>query len=117
MICNSCQKSFPDYKELAKHIMLNKKGHKQGRVWAAKFLSKINILDRKPLHGKVELTEEDKENKLSTIRQISGENELVLAMCPKCRKGHRELLPVEFTRSSQAWRTGKALMVMCQDCK
>ncbi len=115
-ICRSCGQSFGDYKELAVHIASSKKGHRKGKLWAAKYLTRVNSLDRKKLAEHKPLTEADKENKQSTIRELSGEVENVLAVCPHCHKGHREVLPVEFTQNLEAWREKNCVVVLCQSC-
>jgi hypothetical protein len=108
---------FTDYKDLALHIAASKNGHRGGKKWAAKYLMNIRALSRKENHNRIELTEEDRENKLDTIRHLSGKEERVMAICPQCKQGHRESLPVEFTQSSIAWRVKNCLVVMCEKCR
>lgn len=116
-LCHSCDKSFPDYRELALHILSTKKGHRKGRRWAAKYLSHLNALARKELnHGRSELTEADRENKRSTIRVLSGESVFVEALCPHCKRKSRQNLPIEYAESKEAWRSKGSLVVLCQSC-
>ncbi len=116
--CLSCNQSFPDYKELALHIQTTKKGHRKGKKWAAKYLMRVRQLNKKKeLNGRIPLTEEQKEAKASIHRELSGENENVLTICPHCKKGHREVLPVEFSQSRDAWRVKDKLVVLCGSCQ
>ncbi len=115
--CHSCAQSFVDYRELAIHIAASRKGHRKGKIWAAKYLLRTRALDTKKFEGRRPLTESDKANKASTKRVLSGETKDVLAVCPVCYKRHHEVLPVEYTESSQAWRQGHSLVVMCSSCR
>ena len=116
-LCHSCDKPFGDYRELALHILSSKKGHRQGRRWAARYLSHLNALARKEnFQGHSELTEADKENKRSTIRKLSGESVFVEALCPHCKRKSRQNLPIEYAESKEAWRNKGCLVVLCQSC-
>ena len=118
--CHSCDAPpFANYKDLALHIMRNKNGHRKGRRWAAKFLS-INTLspakrvDRKKSQGG--LTEGDRENRRSTVRELSGKTKFVTTLCPRCKVEHPQYLPEEFVSAPLAWRIGEALAVTCGVC-
>lgn len=115
--CHSCDQSFADYGELAKHIAASKKGHRKGKVWAANYLLRTRALDTKKFEGRRPLTEADKANKASTKLELSGATKDVLAVCPRCHKGHRESLPVEYAESNQAWRQKNCLVLLCRSCK
>lgn len=117
--CHSCQQDFPDYESLAKHISSSKKGHQKGKRWASHYLLKTRALNlKKQPFTSNPLTQEDKENRESTKRDLSGETEYILAVCPMCKKGHREQLPIEFVESPMAWRTSKGtLIVNCSICQ
>jgi hypothetical protein len=122
VFCNSCHKPQLDFKALALHISSEKKGHRKGKLWAAKFLTKVRELDRKVTNQnrpeKVTLTEEQKEAKRNTIRQISGKFKTVLCVCPECKKGHTENIEIEYIESNASWvsPTGHP-MVLCGGCK
>lgn len=117
VLCHSCQKVFEDYKELALHIQSNKKGHRKGKKWAARYIMRVRQLDKKKeLNGRVPMTEEQKENRRDNVRELSGETEQLLTICPHCKKGHRELLPVEFSQSRDAWQVKDRLVVLCPIC-
>lgn len=113
--CNSCKQPFDDYQSLALHIVASKAGHRKGKRWAAKYLSR-NVINKRDLNGRTPLTEADKENRESTKRALSGKVNYELCVCPRCDKGHREMIPEEFARSQQAWRKGKNLVVICGNC-
>ncbi len=115
-LCLSCQKVCADYKELALHIQSSKKGHRKGKRWAAKYMMRVRQLNKRELNGRVPLTEEQKEARASIFRELSGETEYALAVCPHCHKGHREVLPVEFRQSQDAWRVKDKLVVLCATC-
>jgi hypothetical protein len=117
VFCRSCDKSFEDYRELALHISSTKKGHRKGKRWAARYLMHVQALARKELNSsRSPLTEEEKKSKRSIKRELSGGQEYALTICPFCKKGHREVLPVEFAQSREAWRIKNVLAVMCQSC-
>ncbi len=116
--CFYCTATPEDYEALARHIASAKKGHRKGKRWAAGYLLKTRKLNKKREFNPTPLTEEDRENKKSVIRELSGENEYILTVCPHCKKGNRVLLPNEFIHSEQAWRTLKGtLIVNCEGCK
>lgn len=116
-LCIACKQAFGDYKELALHIQSSKKGHRKGKKWAANYMLKVRQLDqKKQINGRVPLTEEQKENKKSLVRELSGEEEYAITFCPHCKRGHREILPVEFSKSRDAWRVKDKLVVLCEGC-
>ncbi len=116
--CNSCQKPFADFNELALHISSQKKGHRKGKKWAAKYLMRTRQLDKKKLNnGGIGLTSEDRKNRETTIRELSGKNEMVIAHCPKCKTRKQQVLPVEYVSSSEAWHMGDKLVVICEGCR
>ncbi len=117
--CFCCNQTFEDYNALALHISLAKKGHKKSKKWAAKYILKVKILNRKKdIQGRIPLTKEDKQNKMSTERIISGELEYVDTICPFCKQRYRQQLPIEFTRSHYTWRTTQGtLRVSCPNCR
>ena len=118
VLCHSCNLSFVDYKELALHISTSRKGHRQGKKWAAKYMMKVRALDKRNNGGgRSPLTEDDKENKKNTRRELSGDNEHVATFCPHCRKKTKQVLPIEYTRSNEAWRLKDYLVVLCQNCE
>jgi hypothetical protein len=118
ILCHSCNKHFGDYRELALHISSSRKGHRKGKRWAAKYLMHVNALARDELlnRGRMPLTEGQKQSKRDAVRQLSGQQESVLAICPHCKKGHGMMLPVEFSHSREAWRVGERLVVLCRGC-
>lgn len=119
VLCHSCNKTFEDYKELALHISANRKGHKKGRKWAAKYimlngLSPKNRFEQRKLGNP--LTAEQRAIREDNKRILSSDNEYVNTICPKCKKGGRRLLPVEYTKSKTAWRIKSNLVILCQNC-
>ncbi len=117
VLCNSCNQHFAAYKELALHISSSRKGHRKGKKWASAYLFKVNALNKRGIeNNRIPLTKEDKENRMDSKRVLCGEEEYVLAVCPHCKKGHREMLPIEFSQSPSAWRIKDNLVVMCQNC-
>lgn len=118
--CHSCQRSFADYKELALHISSSRKGHGRGKKWAAKFIM-INGLSPDKREGRknqrVALTEADKENRVNSARQLSGDNKYTETLCPNCRTKQRQSLPVEFITNPFAWSINKKFVVVCSGCR
>jgi hypothetical protein len=118
--CLSCHKSLEDYKSLALHIASEKKGHRRGKKWAARYLTNVRILDRKKdkPEGRIPLTDEEKAVKASAFREVSGEVESRLCVCPHCKQGHPETLEVEFAKGTDTWKVKTGLpVVMCAGCR
>ena len=120
--CLSCHSPFADYKELAVHIAGEKKGHRKGKKWASRYLLRVKALDRKvskqDRDGGVPLTEEQQETKSKLFREVSGEVETVLTVCPHCKQGHQETLMIEFSQGVDTWKGRTGLpVVMCSGCR
>lgn len=118
MSCRACGKADfddGDWNALAKHIVKSKdNAHKPSRKWANKFLSKAKLLDqKKDRPQRTKLTEQQKENKKEMVREISGETELAITQCPDCKRVGRMQLPVEYTRSGDAWMVGNKVVRYC----
>jgi hypothetical protein len=121
--CNSCGASFPNWAELATHIIASKRGHQRGRVWASGLLLKT-----KQLNAKKELTQSTaspeqklaiKETKeyLKEQGELSGDTEIKPCLCPSCKRTVSQELPTEYTSSPYSWKTGNGtLIVNCPSC-
>jgi hypothetical protein len=116
--CLSCDKIFEDYQGLALHIIAEKKGHRKGKKWAAKYISR-HIINKRTYdnNGRVPLTAEQKANKEDTRRALSGEQRVVETICPKCKVSKRVALEVEYVSSPQAWRIHGKLVKLCVECE
>jgi len=116
--CLSCGDDFESYQELAVHISASKTGHRRGKKWAAKYLSRhvINKRDNNFSKGSP-LTTEDIKNKRENRRVLSGEQRYAETICPKCRKPNRAVVEVEHATSPQAWRIGGRLVRVCANCE
>ena len=66
--CNSCGQPFEGYKELAFHISTSKKGHRKGKIWAAKYIHR-NVVNKRDIKdgGRIPLTEEQKQAIRQTV--------------------------------------------------
>jgi uncharacterized C2H2 Zn-finger protein len=120
VICSSCGVIKEDFKDLAKHVVASRKGHKKSRPWALKFLSKVRILDQKRDVNKVriKLTETEKENKRSSKIQISGVNKEVSIVCPNCGEVFTQEIPVEYVGDVDTWRQKDGSFVInCEGCR
>lgn len=117
--CNSCHAVFPGYQELAVHISHSKKGHRRGKRWASKFLL-VNSLSAKQKRNNGDrpppLTEEQKEAKHDSRRELSGRSETVPTICPRCKHRAYAVLPVEHTKNPIAWRISGLLAIICGGC-
>ena len=119
--CHSCGKPFDNFKDLALHIMQSKSGHRKGRKWASKFIM-IGGLSKKSRDGRqqqsqVVLTKEEKVNKVSSARELSGREEYRQVYCPRCKYTHDYKLPVEYIESPVVWRTPQGTMIVaCLSC-
>lgn len=115
--CFSCQPPtyHANYGKLAVHIMATK-GHRKGRKWAAKYLMLHGKRNGHNNQGRIPLTEGQHEAKQSSRYQPSGKTEVVQTICPKCKRGQKLGLPVEFTESPTAWRIKDFFAVLCSVC-
>jgi len=115
--CLSCGQGFEDYHALALHIIASKKGHRKGKKWAAKYLSRHVLNKRKlELNGRVPLTVEQKANKEDSRRVLSGGQRVAETVCLRCHKSSRIVLEEEYVSSPQAWRIQGRLVKMCANC-
>jgi len=116
--CLSCGDDFESYQELALHISASKTGHRRGKKWAAKYLSRHVINKRQNnFSGGRSLSVEDIKNKSDNRRILSGEQIYTETICPKCRKPNRAVLEAEYAASPQAWRIDGRLAVVCVGCE
>ena len=118
-ICHTCQQPFPDYRELALHIIANKATHRIGRRWASKYLTNQRALDKKvTMKGRERspLTQQDIENKRDTRRELSGKDIISETICPKCKHNTVRSFPIEYAKSPTAWRRDNRLVKLCVGC-
>lgn len=118
VLCHSCNQSFEDFRELALHISSSKKGHRKGKRWAAKYIIGNRLNGKRTFdNGRVPLTNEQRINKEDTRRELSGELEVVNTICLLGKHPVRQSLPIEYSKSPDAWRIKGHLVVMCNNCK
>jgi len=118
--CLSCDHTpFETYRELAKHIVSSRKGHRKGKRWASKYLLLNSLSPRKRRGTRTQSapTDGQKANKEDTRRELSGATEFVTTLCLKCRNAVIQGLPIEYVRSQDAWRIKGYLVVMCPVCR
>lgn len=117
--CNTCHKPFGDFKALAKHILENRFSHGHGVYWAQKFLTNADFLNQKveKTQSRMPLTEQDKINKEDSQRILSGQEMIVLSICPNCAKSSRTSLPIEHTQSCTSWKINGKIAVNCYTCR
>jgi len=116
---------FESWDDLANHKLTEKdKAHKHdrsGTLWAKKYIHRnaINKLQKigRELPYRVPLTDEQREAKIDTRRELSGETKLVVTICPKCNKGERKMIEVEHADESESWRIKNCPVVLCGGCK
>ena len=118
--CLSCNhEPFETYRDLAKHIVSSRKGHRRGKRWASKYLlfNGLSPQKRRGRQTRVALTEGEKANKEDTRRELSGTTEFVTTLCIKCGNAVRQGLPAEYVQSQDAWREKGYLVAMCPVCR
>lgn len=118
--CFKCDQPFENYTILAQHIVGSKKGHRRSKKWAAKYLliNKLSTNAKRKQPNRTPLTADEKSNKTSAFFELSGRSETKLTMCPQCKKGYEQLIPVEYISSPVAWRAGNGtLMKLCPKCQ
>lgn len=121
-MCLVCNKPYPDFGELARHIIGNKKSHRKGFMWASRYLTKQRELDRKSTfqernQNRIPLTSGELANKRETVRELSGETTVAETYCPHCKRKTRQLFPIEYGESQEVWRDKGCLVVLCQSCR
>lgn len=116
--CFICNEIFKDFKELARHVIANKKTHGKSYFWAQKVLTDAERLNFKTqsFEGRSPLTEEEREAKRESRRELSGEDHMVSTFCPHCKNSHTERIPQEYIESNTAWREKGKLVVLCDGC-
>lgn len=121
ILCRTCGRGFEEWGDLARHIVTEKKTHKnkKNRAWALAFLSrKINKTEIKrvaddPTKEKTEIGDENREN---MKRKLSGETKMSNAICPKCKRVHHPLLEIEYISSNYVWRINNKMVKLCGGC-
>ena len=114
--CRTCGEIFGDYHTLALHVA-STRNHERGSKWAMKFLFREKEQLKRFVDPDYEETDYGKENRANAIRILSGENEYANIHCPRCNKGGRYLVPVEYVQSQNAWRNKiGTLMITCPEC-
>jgi hypothetical protein len=112
--CRYCGDDFEDYQELALHISTSKTKHQWGKKWAASYLMKVRLLNKKREQGpRVPLTEAQIENKTLTIRDVSGKTKRVPTGCPVCKKITYQELPIEYVEDPYPWRSRSGILIVC----
>jgi hypothetical protein len=117
MDCFYCNYSAEEPKDLASHIQLEHSNKRN--KWAAKVLTNVEWLNRKvdKQQDRMPLTEEEREAKRSTHRELSGIEKNIQTYCVSCQSVAVQKLPVEFIRSPYAWRINNKPIVLCNSCR
>lgn len=114
--CYYCPSEFEEYLDLAKHINTTHP-HKRNK-WAANFvLKKVLFKEQDKNEDRVPLTEEEKEAKRSTQRELSGREKPVKILCPICKSHGFMSIPIEHLTNSFAWHNKDSLMIICNGCR
>ena len=116
--CKTCCLPFEDWPKLVDHILDNKSIHPKYSVkFALSYKLKHAMFEpAKKQEGRIPLTEQEKENKIDTQRQLSGEMQIVKTLCPSCNAKPYQNLPIEFVQSPYAWRKNELLVTCCNRC-
>lgn len=123
ILCHACSHvPFDSFKELALHIIKEKRTHKNrgSQIWAKKFLSKQEYLDKKvsqKFDGRPVSTPEQLEAKRDSKYVLSGQTKLVPIRCPRCKKGSRDFLPIEHVNEPTALKIEGCFVKLCEECK
>lgn len=123
ILCHFCDHPpFDNFKELALHLITQKKTHKNrsSQIWAKKFLSKQEYLDKKvsrKFDGRIASTPEQLEARRESKYVLSGKTKLVSVKCPRCKMISRQPLEVEHVDNPEALKEGNCYLVLCGGCK
>jgi uncharacterized C2H2 Zn-finger protein len=116
--CFVCHTTFENFKELAKHVVKYSDTHGRSLKWAAKVLTDVERLNKKQdFQGRLALTDEQKEARKETVRQISGEMITQMCLCPHCNSRFPKKIEIEHVQNPTAWRQNKYLMLLCFSCE
>jgi hypothetical protein len=117
--CHICNLNFESYPALAQHILRERKTHRKSQKWAASFNLKVNILNQKKdaPTGRVALTEDEKQNKIDSHRELSGQTRAVFCLCSKCNTKFLANIEVEFLTDHGAWIINKMPVFSCTSCR
>lgn len=117
---------FETWDELADHKLNTKdtphKRDKSGKLWAKKYkhreaINKLKKIGKKEQEPRQALTPEQLEAKRDSKYELSGQTKLVPIRCPRCKKGDRDFLPVEFVNSPTALKIDGCFVILCKECK
>ncbi len=119
--CWTCGRTdFESWGDLAKHkLEMKDKAHrkdKAGRTWAANYKYK-NVLMKQQDRASTPLTDEQREAKVNTKRELSGEKRIVPVKCPRCNTGRRDFIEVEHVENPQALRVDNCFVKLCEGCR
>lgn len=123
-ICRICGKKCEDWDDLARHIdklaKLKDGKHKRTR-WVKFRLHKkaeqlMNRPEKKEFYNTA-LTEDQKQSKEDSRRELSGKTEYVPIRCPKCKTGRKQFVEVEHIENPQAWQENNCYMILCDGCR
>ena len=122
--CRQCGDDFEDWGGLATHIMAAKKTHKKksDRIWAAKYIAGNTLRHQQVLSKSGEdpdkvRTEFGDDNRENSKRRLSGTQNYVNAVCPKCKKPHRPLIETDYVEDAEVWRIDDKLVKLCVACE
>ena len=127
--CWTCGRiDFINWGALADHKLNSKdKEHrkdKAGRIWAANYKYKHVFYDKeKKDQVRTPLTDEQREAKEDTHRELSGQTKLVPVKCPRCRNHNipdvprYERLEIEHVNEPNALRIDNCFVKMCNGCR
>lgn len=123
--CRTCDRDFESWGDLADHInSATDKPHKRdraGKMWAKRYIHRntINKLKKlgRELPYRTPLTDEQREAKEDTRRELSGETKWVMTICPKCNKGKHRMIETEHVDEPEAWHIKNRLAVTCDGCR
>jgi len=126
MECKTCGKPISDFSELIRHIIENKNTHPRWQVrWAGEKSMNADYLNQKvsrqeqfkQFQQRVELTDQEKQNKADAHREISGITKTTLCYCINCHQKIPQKIEVEHIQNPFAWRKDKLLVVSCLNCR
>ncbi len=118
--CHSCGRTdFADFHELAIHISGENRGHAKGKKWAANYILKNGLSAKQRFEHKerTPLTEDEKDARDNTHRELSGQTKMVYAYCTACKRKYPRVVEVEYIQSQTALRGNDGtLMITCDNC-
>ncbi len=129
--CWVCHRTdFQNWDEVYQHMIdkfkMANDPHSKSRsakLWTKKYrhrnaINKLKKIGKKnDFEGRVTLTNEQREAKEDTRRELSGKMVVVPVRCPRCKAGSRQFLEAEHVNAPHALVIDNCFVKFCEGCR